>query len=141
MWAFVLISLIPAAMGKITWLLYLNFFSYVKLAVTLIKYIPQVFITMVSSLRQKVFQFRFQVENNQIYILVLKCLFQQTPVNTGKHRQSPAFSGICHKYVATTNILQQKTGCNPCLPETAVICPRRSAFAQVCRSPIECSGH
>lgn len=47
MWAFILFSLIPAAMGKITWLLYLNFFSYVKLAVTLIKYIPQAYMNYI----------------------------------------------------------------------------------------------
>ena len=118
MWAFVLISLIPAAMGKITWLLYLNFFSYVKLAVTLIKYIPQVFITVVSSFGQKVFQVRFWVENSQIYILVMKCQF----------RQSPACSGICHKSAASTNILQQipAISCSYlhslCLSSNAVIC-------------------
>lgn len=41
MWLFVFISLIVAGAGSITWLQYLYFFSYVKLAVTLIKYIPQ----------------------------------------------------------------------------------------------------
>ncbi|CAD5112730.1 DgyrCDS1947 [Dimorphilus gyrociliatus] len=35
------ISLFVAVGGKITWLVYLQIFSYVKLVVTLIKYIPQ----------------------------------------------------------------------------------------------------
>jgi len=42
-WLFALCSLIPTLMSKITWLMYLNFFSYIKLGVTLIKYIPQVY--------------------------------------------------------------------------------------------------
>ena len=43
MWLFIFASLVPAVLSKITWLTYLNFFSYVKLAVTLIKYIPQAY--------------------------------------------------------------------------------------------------
>ena len=42
LWLFVLISLFVALGGKLTWLMFLQFFSYVKLAVTLIKYVPQV---------------------------------------------------------------------------------------------------
>ena len=41
-WTFALVSLFVAVAGKITWLDYLYFFSYIKLAVTLVKYIPQV---------------------------------------------------------------------------------------------------
>lgn len=36
-----IITLFVAVSGKITWLLYLQLFSYVKLGVTLIKYVPQ----------------------------------------------------------------------------------------------------
>ncbi|XP_071492454.1 cystinosin-like [Diadema antillarum] len=46
MWAFALITLIIAAASKaqvITWLEYIYFFSYIKLAITLIKYIPQAY--------------------------------------------------------------------------------------------------
>jgi len=39
---FLVISLFVALGHKMTWLLYLYFFSYVKLAITLIKYVPQV---------------------------------------------------------------------------------------------------
>ncbi|XP_041913541.1 cystinosin isoform X2 [Alosa sapidissima] len=42
-WMFVLVSLFVAIAGKITWLDYLYYFSYIKLAVTLVKYIPQVY--------------------------------------------------------------------------------------------------
>lgn len=42
-WTFAGVSLVVAATGKITWLLYLNFWSYIKLAITLIKYIPQAY--------------------------------------------------------------------------------------------------
>lgn len=42
LWLFVLISLFVAVGGKLSWLEFLQFFSYVKLAVTLIKYVPQV---------------------------------------------------------------------------------------------------
>lgn len=41
-WTFALVSLFVAVAKKITWLEYLYYFSYIKLAVTLIKYIPQV---------------------------------------------------------------------------------------------------
>jgi len=41
-WSFAGVSLIVASAKSITWLLYLNFWSYIKLAITLIKYIPQV---------------------------------------------------------------------------------------------------
>lgn len=41
-WAFALISLFVAVAKQITWLDYLYYFSYIKLAVTLIKYVPQV---------------------------------------------------------------------------------------------------
>ncbi|MED6285461.1 hypothetical protein CHARACLAT_029558 [Characodon lateralis] len=41
-WTFALISLFVAVAQKITWLEYLYYFSYIKLAVTLIKYVPQV---------------------------------------------------------------------------------------------------
>ncbi|KAM3876239.1 cystinosin [Diretmus argenteus] len=40
-WLFALVSLFVAVANKITWLDYLYYFSYIKLAVTLIKYIPQ----------------------------------------------------------------------------------------------------
>jgi len=40
-WLFALCSLIPTLMSKITWLMYLNFFSYIKLSVTLVKCVPQ----------------------------------------------------------------------------------------------------
>ena len=36
------VSVVLAATSVITWLRFLNFFSYIKLGVTLIKYIPQV---------------------------------------------------------------------------------------------------
>ncbi|XP_056133139.1 cystinosin isoform X2 [Lampris incognitus] len=42
-WTFALISLFVAIAKKITWLDYLYYFSYIKLAVTLIKYIPQAY--------------------------------------------------------------------------------------------------
>lgn len=41
-WLFAIVSLFVAVGGIITWLKYLNFISYIKLGVTLIKYIPQV---------------------------------------------------------------------------------------------------
>ncbi|XP_029943544.1 cystinosin [Salarias fasciatus] len=40
-WAFALVSLSLAVAGKIGWLDYLYDFSYIKLAVTLVKYVPQ----------------------------------------------------------------------------------------------------
>ncbi|KAI3368414.1 hypothetical protein L3Q82_025371 [Scortum barcoo] len=42
-WTFALVSLFLAVAKKITWLDYLYYFSYIKLAVTLIKYVPQVY--------------------------------------------------------------------------------------------------
>jgi len=39
---FLSISLVVVLTHKMTWLLYLYFFSYIKLAITLIKYVPQV---------------------------------------------------------------------------------------------------
>ena len=42
---FLAISSIPAILHKISWLTFLDFFSYVKLVITLIKYIPQVGVT------------------------------------------------------------------------------------------------
>ncbi|KAL3976945.1 golgi SNAP receptor complex member 1 [Sarotherodon galilaeus] len=42
-WMFALISLFVAVAKKITWLDYLYYFSYIKLAVTLIKYVPQAY--------------------------------------------------------------------------------------------------
>lgn len=41
-WTFALVSLFLAVAKQITWLDYLYYFSYIKLAVTLIKYVPQV---------------------------------------------------------------------------------------------------
>lgn len=41
-WTFALVSLFVAVAGRIAWLDYLYYFSYIKLAVTLIKYVPQV---------------------------------------------------------------------------------------------------
>ena len=40
---FVVVTVIPAALGTIEWLDYLYYFSYIKLGSTLIKYIPQAF--------------------------------------------------------------------------------------------------
>ncbi|KAJ8278632.1 hypothetical protein COCON_G00056980 [Conger conger] len=40
-WTFALVTLFVAVASKITWLDYIYYFSYVKLAITLIKYIPQ----------------------------------------------------------------------------------------------------
>ncbi|CAJ1060135.1 cystinosin [Xyrichtys novacula] len=42
-WTFALVSLCLAIAQKITWLDYLYYFSYIKLAVTLIKYVPQAY--------------------------------------------------------------------------------------------------
>ncbi|XP_045842297.1 cystinosin isoform X2 [Meles meles] len=42
-WVFVLITMILAAVGVITWLQFLFCFSYIKLAVTLVKYFPQAY--------------------------------------------------------------------------------------------------
>ncbi|XP_068599219.1 cystinosin isoform X2 [Brachionichthys hirsutus] len=42
-WSFALVSLFLAVAKKITWLDYLYYFSYIKLAVTLIKYVPQAY--------------------------------------------------------------------------------------------------
>ena len=41
-WLFALVSLVVALFHKINWLTYLYYFSYIKLGVTLIKYVPQV---------------------------------------------------------------------------------------------------
>ncbi|XP_013872889.1 cystinosin [Austrofundulus limnaeus] len=42
-WTFALITLFVAIAKQITWLDYLYYFSYIKLAVTLVKYIPQAY--------------------------------------------------------------------------------------------------
>ncbi|KAM4548175.1 cystinosin isoform 1-T1 [Odontesthes bonariensis] len=42
-WAFALISLFLAIAKQITWLDYLYYFSYIKLAVTIVKYVPQAY--------------------------------------------------------------------------------------------------
>ncbi|XP_059197238.1 cystinosin [Centropristis striata] len=42
-WTFALVSLFLAVAKQITWLDYLYYFSYIKLAVTLIKYVPQAY--------------------------------------------------------------------------------------------------
>ncbi|XP_056234783.1 cystinosin [Seriola aureovittata] len=42
-WAFALVSLFLAVAKQITWLDYLYYFSYIKLAVTLVKYVPQAY--------------------------------------------------------------------------------------------------
>uniref|UniRef100_A0A8C9S5J7 Cystinosin, lysosomal cystine transporter n=1 Tax=Scleropages formosus TaxID=113540 RepID=A0A8C9S5J7_SCLFO len=42
-WTFALVTLFVAVAGKITWLTYLYYFSYIKLGVTLVKYIPQAY--------------------------------------------------------------------------------------------------
>ena len=42
---FLAVSSIPAILHEISWLTFLDFFSYVKLVITLIKYIPQVGLT------------------------------------------------------------------------------------------------
>ena len=42
MWVVVFVSLGVAIGGKLSWLEFLYIFSYVKLTVTLIKYVPQV---------------------------------------------------------------------------------------------------
>lgn len=42
-WLFAAISLIVTLCKKITWLTYLYYFSYIKLGVTLIKYVPQAY--------------------------------------------------------------------------------------------------
>ncbi|XP_034767634.2 cystinosin-like [Acipenser ruthenus] len=42
-WAFAFFTLFVAVAGTITWLEYLYYFSYIKLGVTLVKYIPQAY--------------------------------------------------------------------------------------------------
>ncbi|XP_039622971.1 cystinosin isoform X3 [Polypterus senegalus] len=42
-WAFAFFSMFVAIAGTITWLDYLYYFSYIKLGVTLVKYIPQAY--------------------------------------------------------------------------------------------------
>uniref|UniRef100_V9KDR6 Cystinosin homolog n=1 Tax=Callorhinchus milii TaxID=7868 RepID=V9KDR6_CALMI len=43
-WLFALITLIVTIAGQLMWLQYLYYFSYIKLAVTVVKYIPQVYL-------------------------------------------------------------------------------------------------
>nr|XP_028564449.1 cystinosin [Podarcis muralis]XP_028564450.1 cystinosin [Podarcis muralis] len=43
-WLFVFATLSVAAAGKITWLAFLFYFSYIKLGVTLVKYFPQAYL-------------------------------------------------------------------------------------------------
>jgi cystinosin len=50
-------SLIATLVGSITWLLLLNFCSYVKLGITLVKYMPQAFMNYRYSLLIIVFIF------------------------------------------------------------------------------------
>lgn len=42
-WLFALVTMIVAAVGVTTWLQFLFCFSYIKLAVTLVKYFPQAY--------------------------------------------------------------------------------------------------
>ncbi|KAJ8277392.1 hypothetical protein GJAV_G00074660 [Gymnothorax javanicus] len=42
-WTFALVTLFIAVASKITWLEYIYYFSYIKLGVTLVKYIPQAY--------------------------------------------------------------------------------------------------
>ncbi|KAJ8374678.1 hypothetical protein SKAU_G00052580 [Synaphobranchus kaupii] len=42
-WTFALVTLVIAVASKITWLEYIYYFSYIKLGVTLVKYIPQAY--------------------------------------------------------------------------------------------------
>ncbi|XP_036378368.1 cystinosin [Megalops cyprinoides] len=42
-WMFALVTLFVAVANKITWLEYIYYFSYIKLGVTLVKYIPQAY--------------------------------------------------------------------------------------------------
>ncbi|XP_055796535.1 cystinosin-like isoform X2 [Salvelinus fontinalis] len=42
-WTFALVTLFVAVANKITWLEYLYYFSYIKLGITLVKYIPQAY--------------------------------------------------------------------------------------------------
>ncbi|KAG9350710.1 hypothetical protein JZ751_024599 [Albula glossodonta] len=42
-WTFALVTLFVAVANKITWLDYIYYFSYIKLGVTLVKYIPQAY--------------------------------------------------------------------------------------------------
>ncbi|XP_061095842.1 cystinosin [Conger conger] len=42
-WTFALVTLFVAVASKITWLDYIYYFSYIKLGVTLVKYIPQAY--------------------------------------------------------------------------------------------------
>lgn len=41
-WLFAAVALVVTLCHKITWLTYLYYFSYIKIGVTLIKYVPQV---------------------------------------------------------------------------------------------------
>ena len=41
-WLFAVVALVVTLCHKITWLTYLYYFSYIKIGVTLIKYMPQV---------------------------------------------------------------------------------------------------
>ena len=46
MWLTIFISLFVSVGGKLAWLDFLYVFSYIKLAVTLVKYVPQVGVTI-----------------------------------------------------------------------------------------------
>ena len=41
-WLFAAVALVVTLLHKVTWLTYLYYFSYIKIGVTLIKYMPQV---------------------------------------------------------------------------------------------------
>jgi hypothetical protein len=74
-------SLVATLVGSITWLLLLNFCSYVKLGITLVKYMPQAFMNYRYSIlyRRKERKFLSEVCYLLFYFLVLiaKCLLSR----------------------------------------------------------------
>lgn len=46
-WTFAFVTFFVAVAQKISWLTYLYYFSYIKLGITLIKYVPQVWLFFV----------------------------------------------------------------------------------------------
>lgn len=60
-WTFALVTLFVAVANKITWLEYLYYFSYIKLGVTLVKYIPQVWISQYFTAYRMVFAYAISI--------------------------------------------------------------------------------
>ena len=129
LWLAVFISLFVSIGGKLSWLNFLYVFSYVKLAVTLVKYIPQVWMREGRTLAWRYSKYNFQFWLPCLHKGVQNCMMDFLLVGFGngiRRQLIVAIMSYSLTWCQSLHIIWHQTQSVCVLLQAAMNCRRRS---------------